>query len=136
MAEAKGIFEVANWKEDTYEELPNGGKLSEAKVKQRFTGDIAGEGSVVWLMAYTSKDRAQFVGIQRVVGTLGGRKGSFLVETTGTFDGTVARWQGSIIADSGTDQLVGISGEATFQAPHGSKADYHVAYQLEAAKVR
>src|ERR671930_2796495 len=106
MAEAKGIFEVADWKEDTYEELPNGGKLSEAKVKQRFTGDIAGEGSVVWLMAYTSKDRAQFVGIQRVVGTLGGRKGSFLVETTGTFEGTVARWQGSIIADSGTHQLV------------------------------
>ena len=132
MAEANGIFEVVDWKEDAYEQLPDGGKLSEAKVRQRFTGGITGEGTVVWLMAYTSKDRAQFVGIQRIVGTIDGRKGSFLAETSGHFDGTMARWQASIIANSGTDQLAGISGEGTFQAPHGSKAEYRVDYTLEA----
>ncbi|TMB58651.1 MAG: DUF3224 domain-containing protein, partial [Chloroflexi bacterium] len=40
MAEAKGIFEVKGWEEETYEALPNGGKLSEAKVTQHFSGDI------------------------------------------------------------------------------------------------
>jgi hypothetical protein len=136
MAEAKGIFEVADWKEDAYEQLANGGKLTEAKVKQRFTGDIAGEGSVLWVMAYTSADRAVFVGIQRIVGTIGGRKGSFLAETTGDFDGTMARWRASIIANSGTEQLAGISGDGSFQAPHGSKAEYRIEYELEAARAR
>jgi uncharacterized protein DUF3224 len=136
MAEAKGIFEIKNWDEKTYEELPNGGKLSEAKVTQKFTGDITGEGSVIWLMAYPEPKTAQFVGIQRIVGTIDGRKGSFVAETTGTFDGTIAKWQCSIIEGSGTDELAGISGEGTFQAPHGSKAEYEIEYDLEPAKAR
>jgi len=135
MTEAKGIFEVADWKEDAYEQLAGGGKLSEAKVKQRFSGDISGEGSVVWVMAYTSADRAHFVGIQRIVGAIGGKKGSFLAETTGDFDGTMARWRASIIANSGTDQLAGISGHGSFQAPHGSKAEYRFEYELAGATV-
>src|SRR5919201_2592412 len=105
MAEAKGSFEIRGWDEKTYQELPNGGKLSEAKVTQKFSGDIVGDGSVVWLMAYPRKDRARFVGIQHVTGTLGGKKGSFVFETTGEFDGTTARWRASIIPDSGTDEL-------------------------------
>src|SRR5213594_3932230 len=75
MAEAKGIFEVKGWDEKTYEELPNGGKLSGAKVTQHFSGDIIGEGNVIWLMAYPSANTAHFVGIQRFVGTVGGKKG-------------------------------------------------------------
>src|SRR5919201_4081646 len=126
MAEAKGMFEIKGWDEKTYQELPNGGKLSEAKVTQKFSGDISGEGSVVWLMAYTSKDRARFVGIQHITGTIGGRKGSVVIETTGEFGGPTARWQASIIPNSGTEQLAGISGEGTFEAPHGSKADYRL----------
>ena len=111
MAEAKGSFEVTGWDENAYEQLPNGGKLTEAKVRQRFTGDITGEGSVVWLMGYTKPNRARFVGLQRIVGTLAGRKGSFFAETSGDFDGTVARWRAAIVGGSGTDQLEGISGE-------------------------
>lgn len=135
MAEARGIFEVKGWDEKTYEELPNGGKLSEAKVTQKFTGDITGDGSVTWLMAYPTSKTAQFVGVQRIVGSVGGKKGSFLVQTTGAFDGTMARWRAAIIDGSGTDELTGIRGEGTFQAPHGSKAEYRLEYELERAKV-
>jgi|SRR5207249_1099157 len=136
MAEAKGIFEIKEWDEKTYEELPNGGKLSEAKVTQKFTGDITGDGSVIWLMAYPEPKTAQFVGIQRIVGTVGGKKGSFVAETIGDFDGKIAKWRCSILAGSGTDELSGISGEGVFEAPHGSRAEYRIEYELEPAKVR
>jgi len=130
MREAKGVFEITAWDEQTYEELPNGGKLSQARVTQRFTGDVTGDGSVVWVMGYPRKDRARFVGMQRIVGDLGGKRGSFLIETIGLFDGTLAKARWSIVEGSGTDDLTGIKGEGSFEAPHGSKADYRIAYEL------
>lgn len=133
---AKGIFEIAGWDEKTYQQLENGGKLTEAKVMQQFTGDLVGEGSVIWLMAYTAKQTARFVGIQRIVATVGGKKGSFLVETTGDFDGTTAKGDWTIIPESGTDDLAGISGEGSFGAPHGSQAEYQLDYELAPTPAR
>ena len=130
---AKGIFEIAGWDEKTYLALDGGGKLTEAKVTQKFTGDLVGEGSVIWLMAYTDKQTARFVGIQRIVATLEGKKGSFLVETTGDFDGKTAEGDWTVIPDSGTAGLAGISGEGSFGAPHGSKAEYELDYELAIA---
>jgi len=133
---AKGTFEIKNWDEKTYQELERGGKLTEAKVTQKFTGDIQGEGSVVWLMAYNDPNTATFVGIQRVVGSIGGKKGSFLIETTGFFDGKTAQGDWSLIDGSGTDELAGISGEGSFGAPHGSTAEYQIDYDLAAAPAK
>lgn len=127
---AKGIFEIANWDEKTYLELDGGGKLTEAKVTQKFTGDLVGEGSVIWLMAYTAKGTARFVGIQRIVATVEGKKGSFILETTGDFDGKVAEGDWTIIPESGGGDLAGISGEGSFGAPHGSTAEYELDYAL------
>lgn len=129
---AHGTFEIEDWDEKTYQQLDGGGKLTEAKVTQKFTGDIQGEGSVIWLMAYTDPKTATFVGMQRVVGAIGGKNGSFLLETTGEFDGATARGDWSIVENSGTDQLAGISGEGTFEAPHGSTAEYDIDYELAA----
>ncbi|MDQ2950760.1 MAG: DUF3224 domain-containing protein [Chloroflexota bacterium] len=133
---AKGIFEIADWDEKTYLELDGGGKLTEAKVTQKFTGDLVGEGSVIWLMAYTSKETARFVGIQRIAATLAGKKGSFLVETVGDFDGKVAEGDWTVIPESGTGDLAGISGEGSFGAPHGSRAEYELDYELASAPAR
>ena len=129
---AKGTFEIAGWDEKTYQELPNGGKLSEAKVTQKFTGDIEGEGSVIWLMCYTDPKTARFVGLQRVVGSPWGRTGSFVMETVGSFDGPVAKGSWSVIPGSGTEALAGITGEGRFEAPHGPKASYSIDFALAA----
>jgi len=130
MRTAAGTFEVSGWDEKTYQELPNGGKLSEARVTQKFSGDIEGEGSVIWLMCYTDEKTAYFVGLQRVVGKVDGHEGSFVMDTDGTFDGTVAKGDWSVIPGSGTGALAGISGEGHFEAPHGPKATYRVDYGL------
>lgn len=133
---AQGTFEIQDWDEQTYQQLDRGGKLTEAKVTQKFTGDLEGEGKVIWLMAYPDPKTATFVGIQRVVGSIGGKKGSFLIQTIGTFDGKTAQGDWTLIEGSGTDELTGISGEGRFGAPHGSTAEYQIDYDLAAAPAK
>ncbi len=125
---AKGSFEIAGWDERTTAQLGPGAKLTEAKVTQKFTGDLGGDGSVTWLMCYVNEKSARFVGLQRVVGTLGDRTGGFIMTTDGAYDGTTAKGHWSIVPGSGTDGLEGIEGEGSFEAPHGPKATYTIEY--------
>jgi hypothetical protein len=60
---AKASFEIQAWDEDTYQELGGDGKLTRASVKQAFSGDIEGTGSVEWLMCYRDQNQAHFVGL-------------------------------------------------------------------------
>jgi hypothetical protein len=130
VAKAVGTFEVTAWDEKPYLEMSDGRKLTRASVKQRFTGDIEGEGSVEWLMFYREDGTASFVGMQHVVGKIGGRSGSFVLETTGSYDGTTARASWSVILGSGTSGLSGLRGTGTYVAGHGSTAEITLEYEL------
>ncbi len=127
---AHGSFELASWDEETYEELDGGAKLTRASVTQSFAGEVEGEGAVQWLMAYRADGTAHFVGLQRIRGAIGGRKGTFVLDTSGEFDGQSATWTGAVISGSGTDELTGLSGDATFGAPQGPKATFELSYEL------
>jgi hypothetical protein len=130
MPTATGSFEVKRWNETPYEELEEGAKLTRAEVEQSFTGDIAGDGAAQWLMSYRKDGTAHFVGLQLVTGVIGDRKGSFVLETVGDFDGTEARWTATVIRGSGTSDLEDLMGSGGFRAPHGSTAEYELEYQL------
>jgi hypothetical protein len=126
-----GDLNVTDWKESTLAELGPGAKITEARVTQQFSGGLKGEGSVTWVMCYTSAKSARFVGMQRFTGVLGSSKGGFVMETEGFFDGTTAKWHSTIVPGSGTGELAGIEGEGQFEAPHGPKASYRIAYSME-----
>ena len=130
MAVARGTFEIVSWEEEPYERMQGDSKLTRAAVTQRFTGDVTGEGSVQWLMAYSPAGTAHFVGLQRVKGAIGERKGTFVVETVGDFDGTVATWTATVVAGMATGDLEGLRGRGTFGAPHGPTASYELEYEL------
>jgi uncharacterized protein DUF3224 len=127
---AKGSFELASWEEETWEEEDDGSKLTRAVVTQTFRGDLEGDGAVQWLMSYRPDGTASFVGLQRVRGVVGDRKGRFVLETSGSFDGTAATWTGTVVPGSGTGELGGLTGTATFAAPHGPTADFEFDYEL------
>lgn len=128
---AKGEFQVQGWDEQPYhEEGPR--KQTLAIVDQAFSGDISGQGSARWLMSYAPDGKAHFVGLQRVDGALDGRRGAFVLETIGDFDGETARWQASVIPDSATGELTGLRGQGSFAAPHGSTATYEIDFELGA----
>jgi hypothetical protein len=66
--------------------------------------------------------------MQRVDGSIGDRHGSFVLETSGDFDGKSATWHGRVIAGTATGDLNGLAGDAVFGAPKGPKATFELEY--------
>ncbi|HEX5925214.1 MAG TPA: DUF3224 domain-containing protein [Baekduia sp.] len=128
---AQAKFEVQSWEENAYAELEGDAKLTRASVGQAFTGDLDGEGAVEWLMCYRQDKTAEFVGLQRFVGSLGGRSGSFVMRTEGSFDGSEAKGSLAVVAGSGTEELSAITGTGSFAAPLGSTASVELDYDVE-----
>jgi len=129
---ATGTFKIQGWDEKPYEELEDGRKLTHASVTQAFAGDVEGEGAVEWLMCYRPDQTADFVGLQRIVGWLEGRSGSFvLLQTEGTFDGKVAKGRRSVVPGSGPAELEGLRGTGEFSAPHGGEPSISLDYDFE-----
>ena len=132
MTTLNGGFQVIGWSEEAYDER-DGRRLTRASVTQRFEGDVAGDGAAQWLMAYQPDGTARFVGLQLVDGALAGRRGTFVLETAGQFDGQVARWEATVVAGSSTGELADLTGTGRFEAPHGSEASYELEVELSEA---
>jgi hypothetical protein len=129
---AKGTFEVKGWDEKPYEEISGEAKLTRASVKEAFEGDIVGESTVEYLMAYADASFATFVGLRRVVGQIGDRTGSFVLQASGTFENNLAKATWSVVPGSGTGDLRGLRGEGGFAAEHGkSTVPYTLDYEIE-----
>jgi hypothetical protein len=129
---ATGTFKIQGWDEKPYTEIEGGRKLTQASVKQAFAGDVEGEGTVEWLMCYRPDETADFVGLQRIVGKLGDRSGSFVLrQTEGTFDGKEAKGRLSVVPGSGTGELEGLRGTGEFSAPRGGEPSISLEYDFE-----
>jgi hypothetical protein len=130
-AQATATFKIQSWDEDRYDELGDGAALARASVTQAFSGDIEGDGAVEWLMCYRPDKTADFVGLQRLTGKIGGRTGTVVLTTSGVFDGREARGEWSIVPGSGTDELAGVSGQGGFTAPMGGEPAARLDYAFE-----
>src|SRR5437762_14116434 len=102
---ANSRFAIKSWDEKPYSEGKDLPKLTRAAVTKAFSGDVAGEGHVEYLMMYRSDGSATFVGLERVVGHLAGRAGSFVLQRTGVFENGVAKASYFVIPGSGTGEL-------------------------------
>jgi len=128
--EAKGEFQVTAWDEKTYDELGGGGKLTEARIGQDFSGDIAAFTSATLLMCYRPDGTATYNGLQRVRGRLEGREGDFVLQVEGAYDGGHARSALTVLAGSGSGGLAGLTGSGEAVAGHGSTGTYSLRYEL------
>jgi hypothetical protein len=130
MQHATGSFRVSGMKEDPYQELADGGKLTRASGDQTYEGDIVGRGTVQWLMSYRADGTAHFVGIWRLTATIDGRAGTFVLESTGEFDGKASTGSWSVLDGLGDGDLRGLRGRGTFRAPGGADATYDLEYEI------
>lgn len=127
---ASARFAIKSWDEKPYSEGENLAKLTRASVTKAYTGDIDGEGRVEYLMMYRSDGSAAFVGLERVVGRLAGKTGSFVLQRTGVFEGGQAKESYSVIAGSATGELHGLSGDGASALGHGADHPFTLNYEL------
>jgi hypothetical protein len=130
MKHATAKFEVKDYKEQAYEIFKDGTGLYELTIQEQFTGDIEATGSVRFLQARLA-DGASFVGIESVTGSIGGRKGSFLLQDSGTLKGNGVNGKWFVVPGSGTGELKGLRGEGGFTAKLGQHADVTLDYSFE-----
>ena len=98
---------------------------------ETFSGDIEGEGVARFLQAMRKDESASFVGIERVTGSIEGRRGSFLLQDTGTVDANAVRGEWFVIPGSGTGELSGLRGDGGFSAELGQQASITLDYWFE-----
>lgn len=127
---AHGRFAIKTWEEKPFGEGKDLPKLTRASVTKSFTGDLEGEGQVEYLMMYRADGSATFVGLERVVGRLAGRAGSFVLQRSGVFEGGVAKETYSVVAGSGTGDLRGLRAEGTSAVGHGMEHPITLTYEL------
>ncbi|MEO7102599.1 MAG: DUF3224 domain-containing protein [Gemmatimonadaceae bacterium] len=106
---AVGTFEVKVKMLGTYSsDDPTLARMSIDKV---FHGDLEGTSKGEMLSAGTPvKDSAGYVAIERVTGTLAGRKGSFVFQHSATMTRGVPSLSVTVVPDSGTGSLTGLTG--------------------------
>ena len=100
-------------------------------IEKEFHGDLEATSSGQMLMAASSsvQGSAGYVAIEKVTGTLSGRTGSFFLQHTGLMTRGAGELTITVIPDSGTDELVGLSGRMNIIITDG-KHSYEFDYTL------
>ena len=105
-------------------------KNDAATVGKTFQGGLEGEGTLRYLMFYGPGEQLRVIGLERIHGTLGGRRGSFVLEHTGGDDGNEARGTVTVLAGSGTGELVGLQGSGEALANRAGEMSMVLDYDL------
>ncbi len=108
--------------------------ISRLSLDKQFSGDLTGGSKGQMLGIDTGiKDSGGYVAAERFTGTLGGKKGSFSLQHSGTMQGGKFDLQIKVVPDSGTDDLAGLSGTMKIVIENG-KHFYEFSYTLPSTK--
>jgi Protein of unknown function (DUF3224) len=115
-------FKSTTWEETPYAEIEGGRKLTRVHA-------VFAEGTVDYLMAYGADGLGIFVGLERIVGSVNGKSGSFAAQHTGTFDLKAVHTHWVFVPGLGTEGLEGITGSGELKleghGPYPFTFDYH-----------
>lgn len=105
--------------------------LGRMSLDKQFSGDLAAH-SLGEMLAYRSAvdGSAGYVAMERVTGTLGGRRGSFVLQHSGTMDRGVLGLVVSVVPGSGTEELAGLTGTLAIQIDAQGGHSYTFDYRL------
>lgn len=106
---------------------PTVGRMS---LDKKFHGDLEGKSRGEMLAVRTvTEGSAGYVALERVTGTLDGRTGSFALQHSGTMTRGAPHLLITVVPDSGTGELVGLSGQMRINIADG-KHFYDFEYAL------
>jgi Protein of unknown function (DUF3224) len=119
MKRAMGSFEVS------LQPLPNAEVSSDALLgrillTKKFSGDLQGSARGQMLSAGTAtRGSAGYVAIDHVTGELDGRRGSFVLQHSGSMNRGVPTLSIMVVPDSGTGELAGLTGTLSINIVDG-----------------
>jgi hypothetical protein len=105
-------------------------KLGRMSINKTLSGGLVATTVGQMLSAMTDvKGSAGYVALEQVVGELDGKKGSFVLQHTGTMNRGVPTLSVTVVPDSGTEELMGLSGTFAITVADG-KHSYEFNYTL------
>ena len=126
---AIGSFEV-NLVPQSMANADAGPLMGRLSINKTFSGDLQATSKGEMLSAGTAvKGSAGYVAMERVTGTLHGKSGSFVLQHSGTMNRGAPQLSVSVVPDSGTDELTGLSGTLSIQIADG-KHSYAMDYEI------
>jgi len=127
--QAKGTFEVRVVPLAADEGTDTGG-FGRLSIDKTFSGDLTGTSKGQMVGAFTAVEgSAGYVALERVTGTLNGRKGSFILQHSGSMSKGAQNIIVTVVPDSGTEELTGLAGTMQIII-EGKKHSYLFEYAL------
>ena len=127
--QAKGTFEVRVVPLAADEGTDTGG-FGRLSIDKTFSGDLTGTSKGQMVAAFTAVEgSAGYVALERVTGTLNGRKGSFILQHSGSMSKGAQNIIVTVVPDSGTEELTGLAGTMQIII-EGKKHSYLFEYTL------
>ncbi len=117
--QVKGSFEVSRSMQPACD-LGDGVVAAHVRFDKRFHGDLDATSVVHMLAVGTAVEgSAAYVAVERIAGTLRGHVGSFLMQHNGTMNRGAPSLSLTVVPDSGTDALLGLSGSLAIDIADG-----------------
>ncbi|MBR8267516.1 DUF3224 domain-containing protein [Burkholderia cenocepacia] len=127
--QASGPFEV-KLNPESLSRVAEPSGLGRMSLDKHFHGDLEAVSQGEMLAFRSSvQGSAGYVAMETVTGVLGGRKGSFVLQHSSTMTRGQPAQSITVVPDSGTDQLLGLSGSMHIDIDNGRHA-YRFDYAL------
>lgn len=119
MPQAQGTFAIAMTPEPPYDSV-EGVDLARVVFDKQFEGPLTATSKLHMIgVRGPVKDSAGYVAIERVTGTLEGKRGTFVLQHNGTMNRGALTLTVTVVPDSGTAELAGLSGSMGIQVVDG-----------------
>ncbi|HEX6833796.1 MAG TPA: DUF3224 domain-containing protein [Rudaea sp.] len=130
---ATGPFEVKIGPLEPYNSDPEAG-LGRMSIDKQFHGTLEATSKGEMLCtAYKPGGSAGYVALERVSGTLAGRRGTFVLQHSSLMMRGAAEQNIFVVPDSGTGELEGLSGRMTIDIAQGGAHSYRFDYSFASA---
>jgi uncharacterized protein DUF3224 len=105
-------------------------KLGRMAIEKQYHGDLEAAAKGEMLTAQSEiKDSGVYVAVERVTGTLKGKRGGFAMYHSGVMNRGKPELKITVVPDSGTDELQGLTGTMNIKIDNG-KHSYDFEYSL------
>lgn len=130
MNHISGAFEVKTIPQKTDNNEAESAKISRMSLDKEFLGDLKATSKGEMIFTGTDVEGSGvYVALERVTGTLGGKSGTFVLYHTGVMTRGAPHLSVSVLPDSGTGELAGLSGKMDIKI-EGGKHFYEFEYSI------